>query len=410
MLKNFNYKSNEFFLDIIEDHVIMERDSIEVAQVPPLPQRELDILVKKNQVFLRMSQTFISRILDQIPTSSAILIFEKDGVLINKIVKGELELQDSFKVKVGVEFNASFGTNPIRESLVQGKIIVCERFSQCLSTKKYRTLIAIPIKDSQMGKYYGSLGFVIPHEDYSPLILQLFKLTCDLINLSLTRVADMKDVQNYFEQMFGSLAHEIKNMLTTIRGFVQLLSKCEPDNESSKEGYSKFILNELDRAHGILKNSIFYSTSTNHRVNVCKISDIIHDVLSNLHSTIINYNIELNLDVSPDIPAITGDSTQFRQVFLNIIQNAIESMPNGGTLSVICYFSNLQIYTSIKDTGVGMPANIRKKIFQPFFSTKHGGTGLGLSVSKQVIEQYKGQIYVTSSKNKGTSFTIILPT
>ena len=412
MLNNFKYKNDLITLSNIDDFIIMDSDSFGLHKFKPLSCKAFELLVKKNHTFLQTSKAFAERILNQLPKGSSILILDKQTVVMGTVPKNTgSDILSSFKITPGVNFQADYVKNPVSESLKQGKITVCENVFECLISNRHWTLVTIPIFDCHVSGISGALAFLVPNDDYNPLMLQLFKITCDLISLSLARVSDVEEVQNYFEQMFGSLAHEIKNMLTTIRGFVQLLNNSEIDpRDSTKSGYTSFILSELDRAHNILKNSIFYSNGVDQRVNICKISDIIHDVISNLHAVILNSNIKLELNISTDIPPITGDSTQFRQVFLNIIQNAIEAMPNGGTLTINCYFNNLQIYTSIKDSGVGMPANIKQKIFQPFFSTKHAGTGLGLSVSKQVIEQYKGQIYVTSSKNKGTSFTIILPT
>lgn len=401
----FGVKQKAIYDNFAENDYLSENVSIDLNQIP-ISNENIDALIRKNSDLIQMVHFLFRSLADFSPSNIVVLIFDRKAVLIEKIENGDC-VCDLCKInfRKGTTWSSDYSTNPVGTALKRKKITVCQEICYEGSCDPKWSMINVPINPQDP---YGIVSVIIPSEDYSVGLVELLRFFSDFISMSLGKFDDLTEAQCFFEQMFGSLAHEIKNILTTVRGFVQLLGKDQQD--TSKIGYTDFILSELDRAHGILRNSIFYSNSKEQRVNICKIPDIINDVIGNLHDVIINSNISLDLEIQDNLPAITGDSTQFRQVFLNIIQNAIEAMPNGGTLGVHCYLNNnIQINTVITDTGVGMPASVRSKVFQPFFSTKHGGTGLGLSVAKQVIEQYKGQVFIKSAKNKGTTFTIILP-
>jgi len=111
-----------------------------------------------------------------------------------------------------------------------------------------------------------------------------------------------------------------------------------------------------------------------------------------------------------DVPATIGDVDQLKQVFLNIITNAIHAMPDGGTLTIKTSTQGEYIFMRIADTGHGIPSDVRTRIFEPFFSTKkEKGTGLGLSISYRIIQDHGGRIDVESEEGKGATFVIRLP-
>ncbi|MCK5257238.1 MAG: PAS domain-containing sensor histidine kinase, partial [Deltaproteobacteria bacterium] len=122
-------------------------------------------------------------------------------------------------------------------------------------------------------------------------------------------------------------------------------------------------------------------------------------------------NIKIQINLSKEFPLITASPNQIRQVILNIIANAKDAMPNGGTLTVETLSGNGQIVIKVQDTGVGIPEEIRDKIFDAFFTTKQKvkGVGLGLSVCYGIIKDHGGDIIVKSEVNKGSTFSIVLP-
>jgi two-component system NtrC family sensor kinase len=119
--------------------------------------------------------------------------------------------------------------------------------------------------------------------------------------------------------------------------------------------------------------------------------------------------IQVIFTPAPELPPIYGNSDQLRQVFLNLILNAIDAMPKGGTLAVRTVAGPTVVLIEIQDTGIGIPDDIRARLFEPFFTNKPNGTGLGLSISAHIVTQHNGQIEVESSPGQGSTFRVVLP-
>ncbi|MGD8897311.1 MAG: ATP-binding protein, partial [Acidobacteriota bacterium] len=121
--------------------------------------------------------------------------------------------------------------------------------------------------------------------------------------------------------------------------------------------------------------------------------------------------VEANLDVAPDLPRVTGNPRNLEQVFLNLFLNAMEAMPDGGTLKITATRADGFVRVVVQDTGSGIAPEHLDKIFEPFFTTKEAGegTGLGLSVSYSIVEKHGGRLEVESQLGRGTTFTVALP-
>lgn len=211
-------------------------------------------------------------------------------------------------------------------------------------------------------------------------------------------------------KMSAGLAHEIRNPLTPISGFLQLL-ETDFDNPKAKE-YFKIINEELDRMKELINNFVMVSKPEapfKKEVNAQKLLlDTIHLMKSqaNLHNISINFTDYINEDLT-----IYVDKNQIKQVLINLIQNAIEEMESGGEINILLNKNNLenQIEISVMDQGSGIDPEILNNLFTPFLTTKTTGTGLGLSVCHRIIKNHHGSIEVETSKNKGTTFHIKLP-
>jgi two-component system NtrC family sensor kinase len=116
-------------------------------------------------------------------------------------------------------------------------------------------------------------------------------------------------------------------------------------------------------------------------------------------------------ELSPDLPEIIGDPMQLKQVFMNLLLNAVDAMPEGGTVVLKTSFGEAAhaVMVDISDTGKGIDARVLDKMFQPFFTTKSKGTGLGLAISKRLIEEHGGKISIENNKGGGSTFRISLP-
>jgi len=208
--------------------------------------------------------------------------------------------------------------------------------------------------------------------------------------------------------MSSYVAHEIRNPLVTIGGFAKTLSRFTFTDSKIKTNID-IIVEEVKRLEKILNNiTDFGKSSTLEKVDtqICKIME---DTCILMESYFQEKHIKLHKRFEANIPKISVDPAQIKQVFLNIIMNAVESMPDGGDLDVIIKSVYKSIEIDIIDTGKSIPQRVLQNIFDPFFTTKPSGTGVGLPVSLKIIEDHGGNIDVKSKHGKGTKMSLTLP-
>lgn len=208
-------------------------------------------------------------------------------------------------------------------------------------------------------------------------------------------------------QMAAGIAHEIRNPLTSIRGFIQLFeSKYEND-----EQYFKLVLSELDRINMIVGEFLVLAKPTAVEYKEVEINHLIKDVVTLINTQAIMNNIQIIVEYEANVPTIVCEENQLKQVFINLLKNAIEAMPNGGIIEVIIELQKEEkVSISIIDQGLGIPEDQIPKLGEPFYTTKENGTGLGLMTSYKIIENHNGEMKISSRINKGTTVEVILPT
>ncbi|MEH7336744.1 HAMP domain-containing sensor histidine kinase [Neobacillus drentensis] len=208
-------------------------------------------------------------------------------------------------------------------------------------------------------------------------------------------------------ELTSVFAHEIRNPMQVTRGFLQLLN--EPDLSNEKKEYIQISIEELDRANEIINDLLSFgkpSINNNERIDV---GSQLQRVVKIIKSYSLSHNVEIKTDLLENC-WIYGNSQKLKQSLINILKNAIESMPNGGIVWITCTFtSDGFIKIIIKDQGIGMTKKQIDRLGTPFYSLKERGTGLGMMVSFQIIRSLKGKVQVNSEKNLGTEFIILLP-
>ncbi len=219
-------------------------------------------------------------------------------------------------------------------------------------------------------------------------------------------------LEENYETLLKGLAHEIRNPLSGIKGAAQLLSG--PLSKTEKNRCSQIIVKETERLKDLLDRLVDPTSVSKQHLTSVDINEILIDILfleSNLHK---NIEFEHKLDVT--IPPIPGDYNSLKQVFINVIQNAVAATDDSGQITVKSkwitdykIWSNNAVLISVRDDGSGIPEKDMKKIFTPFFSGKKNGTGLGLFVSSQVIAKYGGRITAESFEGEGSEFKIQIP-
>lgn len=219
-------------------------------------------------------------------------------------------------------------------------------------------------------------------------------------------------------KMAAKVAHEIRNPLSSISLNVELLQD-EIDNYQAvnideAQALLKSITAEIDRVIALTAEYLQFSRLPESQLSKGNIHRVIEEIVEFWRHELGQKKIEIEYHLpNPFSEEATAelrfDRVQIRRAMLNIIRNAIEAMPKGGTLRIWTEEKGRWVYVHIEDTGVGIPEDEVKKIFDPFFTTKDFGTGLGLAVVQQIVSEHGGEIICTSKVGQGTTFTIILP-
>lgn len=222
----------------------------------------------------------------------------------------------------------------------------------------------------------------------------------------------LKDAEkmNMIGQISASIAHEVRNPLTTVRGFLQLMGQGQLESDSTL--IRTLLIPELDRANKIISDFLMASKSSSMTKEPELVSDLVEHFNELLYSEAILKKVDLEVDIEEDLEGtlILVNKSELIQVFLNLFNNAVESKgPNDLEISLGCTREQNDIIFQFKDNGIGIDNQNLKCIFDPFFSTKDTGTGLGLSLSKKIIELHGGTLTVSSTPHKGTVFTIKIP-
>ena len=203
------------------------------------------------------------------------------------------------------------------------------------------------------------------------------------------------------------IAHEIRNPLTSIRGFIQLFQSKYTEDEQ----YFKLVLSELDRINLIVGEFLVLSKPTAVEFKEKEITTLIKDVVTLINTQAIMNNIQIVEEYRSVLPKVVCEENQLKQVFINLLKNAIEAMPDGGIIEVkVLEKDKDKVSIFITDQGMGIPEERIPKLGEPFYTTKEKGTGLGLMTCYKIIENHDGEMNISSEINKGTLVEILLPT
>ncbi|RAP75346.1 ATP-binding protein [Paenibacillus montanisoli] len=207
-------------------------------------------------------------------------------------------------------------------------------------------------------------------------------------------------------QMAAGIAHEIRNPLTSLIGFSKFLkAKINQYHE-----YFDIMLVELDRINSIVQEFMALAKPQANQFKRHDLKKIIQNVLTLLETQAILRNVEIVLHAEADEAELLCDENQLKQVFVNVLKNAIEAMPNAGMITINMKLLQPHGFTvEIVDEGVGIPEDQLPKLGGPFFTTKDSGTGLGLMICYRIIEGHHGKMDISSAPGKGTTVTIFLP-
>ena len=215
-------------------------------------------------------------------------------------------------------------------------------------------------------------------------------------------------------EMAAKIAHEIKNPLTAIGGFARRIVSPKPGGGPPPfERYARIILKEVERLERIINETLYFSRERIPAFRIANLNDEIREALSMFREELDAARISTVIDLSPDLPFISADPDQLRQVLWNLVSNAIQAMGGSGTLTVSTRTAvpgeGTGVVFQVSDTGGGIPNDVVHNIFNPFFTTKAKGTGLGLPIVHSIVEKHGGTIHLDNREGVGVTFSVFLP-
>jgi len=235
-------------------------------------------------------------------------------------------------------------------------------------------------------------------------------------------------------RLTAGIAHEVKNPLNAMIIHLELLRtkirraavrKAEPvavgglglaeaptmtGAEADALQHVTVIEGEIRRLDEVVQGFLKFTRPEDLRLQPVRVRDVFDEILPLIEPEAQKNNVRVQVDVPSDIPPVNGDAAMLRQVFLNLAINGCQAMPNGGTLRLSCGRApGNRVDVRVEDTGVGIPAEHLSKIFDLYFTTKDHGTGIGLSMVYRIVQLHDGDIEVESTKNRGTTFRVLLP-
>ncbi|CAH8768010.1 ATP-binding protein [Paenibacillus dendritiformis] len=248
--------------------------------------------------------------------------------------------------------------------------------------------------------------------DEQDRIVGAYVLFKDVSNLrSLEEQVQRSDRLAMIGQIAAGTAHEIRNPLTSIKGFLQMFKKKLDEHGMIKEvHYTDIMLTEINRINELVGEFLLLSKPKHLTIERVNLHQVLGEILPIIQNEAVLHAVQVNYKADEPLPLVIGDRELLKQVFINIAKNGIEAMSEGGVLNVTARRDDesKRVLIDIQDSGPGIPSYIIDKIFDPFFTTKANGTGLGLSVCQRIIHDLGGSIRV-STKGYGTTFTLYFP-
>jgi two-component system, sporulation sensor kinase E len=229
----------------------------------------------------------------------------------------------------------------------------------------------------------------------------------------------LRETERRFQQLeilagIGELAagtvHEIRNPLTSISGFVQLLrARAARQSDQTSVDYCSLITEEINHINSILSDFLTLAKPQEVRFSRVNIVQLVQDLLNLLYGEAILSQIAIVTQLPAGPLWVRGNSEKIKEVLINICRNAFQAMDAGGTLTVAAEADSDTVRIAVTDDGHGVPEAISGQIFKPFFTTKEDGTGLGLAICQRIMRDHGGEILVSSAAGKGSTFTLTFP-
>lgn len=337
----------------------------------------------------------------------------------------ELILENSLDGVITIDINSAITMlNPAAEKMTgyQLKQVLGKPYSTLLDDKEFNS----PLLDT----LYNGIDHNSVEVDF-PVSGQVIKISSSTSHLKdhqgniigalviFKDITEQKEIEKLIQQterlvslgeLMAGVAHEIRNPLAAIRGFVQYLQNNISNSEKSE--YITIILKEVDSINHVIQQLLDFAAPSKNFYSSININHLIEEVLILINTSHRSNNIDIELSLDHQLPTLYLDKELMKQALLNLIINAIQAIPAQGIIQISTKLSSNQKYQliCIKDNGEGIPEALLNKIFNPFFTTKLSGTGLGLPIVQKIIASHKGKITIKNNVNStGVTVEIALP-
>ncbi|GMB08022.1 cache domain-containing protein [Thermolongibacillus altinsuensis] len=452
-LLNYNLSKREYFQQALRTKRAYFSDVVSadtgryllVISVPVLNERNevervvnLSMRIEQNKLFQSIFQSFrigehgYTFIVDRNgnvishPSKKRIGDNVAENVVVQKLLRGQSGYEEVVNTE-GVEMLASYAYIPILQWGVVAQVPVSEIYKSyalfekalwfasiaaffilSLLTALYAHQIVHPIRrlcDVAEAVAKGEKHVRADETDKTEIgmLAKRFNYMIDSIQQSeeLLRKSEKLAVVG---ELAAGVAHEIRNPLTSLKGFIQLLKEGERN-----QAYFDIIEAELERLNEIVDEFLLLGKPNAIKKAYSHVSEMLQHVMKLLEGQALLHHVTVQCSVDEQLPPLYCDENQLKQVFINIIKNAIEAMPNGGMLRIEAKRRLDSILICFTDEGCGIPKERLSTLGEPFYSTKEKGTGLGLMVSFKIVEAHGGKMKIHSEEGKGTTVCLLFP-
>jgi signal transduction histidine kinase len=206
----------------------------------------------------------------------------------------------------------------------------------------------------------------------------------------------------------AGLAHEIRNPLAGIEGAAVVVER-SPENEEQRKEFLGIIQEESRRLNRLVTQFLDFARPRAPELRLADVGELLHSVINLVSQTLPRLDISIETQIASDLEPFMCDPEQLKQVILNLLLNSVQAMPNGGRIVVSAAKEQATLKIRVRDQGTGIPKEMVDSIYDPFFTTKETGTGLGLPIAYQVIEQHGGELILEENSEQGACFAITIP-
>ena len=356
-----------------------------------------------------------------VETSINLINCEKGTLFLIDELSGEIwskTMQRGEKIEIRLKLGQGISGEVAKtgESIIISDAYSDKRFNPEVDKKsgfKTKSILTLPLKNKSekiigVFQLLNKIDGTFNSDDIQMLNALSVHASIAIENSQIVQEMLKKERLSAVGQMAGTIIHDIKNPMSTLRVYAQTIKKNLKDDETIK--LADEMIHQVDRFVSMTQEILDFSrgvSATN--FEEIRLNDLLETALMFIEKDLVKRNIKLISDLQFD-GNLKLDQDKIGRVFFNIASNAADAMPNGGTLKVFSLLKNNEVEIIFEDSGLGMPEEVRKKIFEPFvtFGKKHG-TGLGMAIVKNIIDSHSGRIEIESQQNIGTKIKLYFP-